>query len=65
MYGFALSGFCMGLGSKLANGDIIYHTFIGVARLSSRSLIVTVFIIVSAVFFSWLLDSGHANFLAN
>jgi hypothetical protein len=31
MYGFAISGFCIGLGSKLGEGDLIYHGFIGLA----------------------------------
>ena len=32
MFGFAVSGFCIGIGSKFAEGDLIYHGFIGVAK---------------------------------
>jgi hypothetical protein len=65
MYGFAFSGFCMGLGAKLAGGDIIYHSFIGVARKSIKSITVTAIVLAFAVLWSWLLDNGYINFFAN
>jgi hypothetical protein len=65
MYGFAFSGFCMGLGAKLAGGDIIYHSLIGVARKSTKSIAVTVIVLTLAIFWSWLLDYGLVNFFAN
>lgn len=65
MYGFAFSGFCIGLGSKLTEGDIIYHCLIGIARGSVRSLTVTLVVFVFAVLWSWLLDAQFINFFAD
>lgn len=65
MYGFAFSGFCIGLGSKLTEGDIIYHGLIGIARGSIRSLTVTLVVIAFAVLWSWLLDAQLINFFAD
>lgn len=65
MYGFAFSGFCFGIGAKLAGGDIIYHGFIGVARKSPKSITVLIIVIALAMFWSWLLDFGLVNFFAN
>jgi hypothetical protein len=65
MYGFAFSGFCMGLGSKLAAGDMIYHGLIGVARRSGRSLLVLLLILAFGMLWSWLLDGQFVNFFAN
>ncbi len=65
MYGFAFSGFFFGLGSKLAQGDIVYHGLIGVGRKNTKSLMVLLLVSASAILFSWLLDSKHMNFFAN
>ena len=65
MYGFAFSGFSIGIGAKLAGGDIIYHGFIGVARKSTKSMVVIILVIVMAIFWSWLLDYDLVNFFAN
>jgi hypothetical protein len=55
----------MGLGAKLAGGDIIYHSFIGVARKSERSIAITAIIAGCAILWSWLLGYGYIDFLAN
>ncbi len=65
MYGFAFSGFFFGLGSKLTEGDIVYHALIGVARKQSKSALVLFVVSASAILFSWLLDSNHINFFSN
>jgi hypothetical protein len=55
----------MGLGSKLAEGDIIYHGLIGVARKSWRSLAFILLVLAFGILWSWLLDSQYVNFFAN
>jgi len=65
MYGFAFGGFCIGLGSKLAGGDLIYHGFIGVARKSFRSSVMLVLMILLAILWSFLLGFGYINFFSN
>lgn len=65
MYGFALGGFLLGLGSKLAGGDFIYHGFIGVARGSIKSIIVMISILIFACLLSLILDQQLLQFLSN
>lgn len=55
----------MGLGAKLAGGDITYHSLIGVGRKSTKSIVATAILMGLAILCSWLLDYGLINFFAN
>lgn len=65
MYGFAFGGFCIGLGSKFAKGDLIYHGFIGVARRSLNSICIFVLMMAFGFLWSWLLGWGYIGFFSN
>ena len=65
MYGFAFSGFALGLGSKIAGGDMIYHSAIGIARLSLKSLIVTILVLGFSCLWNWLLKAGYVGILSD
>ena len=65
MYGFALGGFCMGLGAKMAEGDILYHAFSQILLGKWFSLFVVGGALCSANLVSWILGSGYINFFAD
>jgi hypothetical protein len=65
MYGFAFSGFALGLGSKIAGGDMIYHSAIGIARLSLRSFIITILVLGFSCLWNWILKEGYLDIFSD
>lgn len=55
----------MGIGSKFANGDLIYHAFIGVAKHSCKSIIIFILLLSFSMLCSWLLDNGYINLFSD
>lgn len=65
MYGFALSGFCQGIGSKMIGGDLLFFTISEVVKTNWFSVLILLFSLVSSILVSFILDKGSLNFLTN
>ena len=65
MYGFALGGFLLGFGGKLAEGDLIHHMCGEIYLGKWFSLIYVVLIFVAAIIISLLCGQGYLSFLTN
>lgn len=65
MYGFALGGFLIGLGSQLVGGDEMYVSLVKIAQGSWFYIVVLALMLGSAFFWSWLSDAGYLTALTN
>lgn len=55
----------MGLGAKLAEGDLLYHSFSQILLGKWFSLFVVCASLITACLLSWILSAGYINFLAD
>jgi hypothetical protein len=65
MYGFALGGFCMGLGARWAEGDLVFHIFSEVSLGKWFSFVVVGIAFCVAMFVSWVLGAGYIPFFSD
>lgn len=65
MYGFAIGGFMIGMGSQLAQGDEIFVTFVEIAHGNWFYVVILALMVGSALFWSWLAEAGHLRILTN
>jgi uncharacterized membrane protein YjfL (UPF0719 family) len=65
MYGFAFSGFLIGIGSKLSHGDFFFHACQGIALKNKNSIILALIIFLTAILSAWLGNNNHLGLLAN
>lgn len=65
MYGFAIGGFMIGMGSQLAQGDELYVSLVEIAQGNWFFLVILVLMLGSALFWSWLAEAGHIGVFTN
>ena len=65
MYGFALSGFCQGIGSKLVGGDLVFFTFNEIIKRNWFYVLILIFSLATALIFSFVLSTDSLGFLTN
>lgn len=57
MYGFAVSGFCQGIGSKLIGGDLIFFAINEVLRSNWFFILIVIFSLTTAIICSFLVNT--------
>lgn len=65
IYGFALSGFLIGIGSQAIAGDLFAHGYCGVAKKNKRSAVALIIFLLSGIIGGILSANNYIPFLTD